>query len=247
MNARYTLILVLVAVALGIFAWTQRETAPVDLAQGSPTPTPAPLFELAPEDVQEVEVLGATGGYTLTRVAGGWEVDGEPADSQVDGLVTRLAQPTIVRELTGEPDPEIYGFGTPSLTVTLKTAAGEARVIQVGADTPVDYNVYIRAQDGQRILIVGQSDITMLKDWLLSPPFAPTATPTGPAGLEGTPDPLGTVPPFDLPVDLATPEAGDASDATGPPAAGATSGEAPGAGDGSAVTPPATSPPPSDS
>ena len=75
MNLRYTIILILVAAALGIFAWTQRATEPVDVSKGAPTATPVALLELKPEDVQEVEVSGADGKYTLTRVAGGWEID----------------------------------------------------------------------------------------------------------------------------------------------------------------------------
>ncbi len=233
MNLRYTLILVLLAVALGIFAYTQRDTEPVDVGTGTATPTAGPLFDLKPEDVQEVAVVSATGSYTLTRVAGGWEVDGQPANDMVDGVVKTLAAPTIVRELPADRDPEDYGFATPSLTVTLKTAGGDSKVLQVGDDTPVDFNVYLREKDAARIVIVGRADITSLKDWVTTRPLAPTPTPTGPAA--GTPGADGLLPPLDgtpgavleLPVD-GTPPAEDAAlDAPPLPTDAPAGGEAP--------------------
>ena len=226
MNLRYTLILVLLAAALGIFAYTQRDTEPVDIGTGTATPTPSPLFELKPEDVQEVAVVSATGSYTLTRVAGGWEVDGQPANDTVDGVVKSLAQPTIARELPADRDPDDYGFATPSLTVTLKTAGGESKVLQVGDDTPVDFNVYLREKDGTRIVIVGRSDITSLKDWVSTPPLAPTPTPTGSGtgtpGADGLTLPLEGTPGADdlmLPLE-GTPGADIVLPADGTPAAG---------------------------
>jgi len=184
MNIRYTLILVLVAVALGIFAWTQRDVTPVDLAKGTATPTPVALLDLKPDDVQEVEVSGKDGKYTLTRVAGGWEVDGQKASDLVNSVVANLAKPGVLRELSADRKPQDYGFATPSLTVTLKTAGGTSHVIEVGDDTPVETgNVYVRLKDGPKIVVVSKSDITSLNDWFTNKPLAPTATPSP----EGTP------------------------------------------------------------
>jgi hypothetical protein len=195
MNLRYTIILILVAAALGIFAWTQRATEPVDVSKGAPTATPVALLDLKPEDVQEVEVSGADGTYTLTRVAGGWEVDGEKTSDQVDGVVANLAKPAVLRELPADRKPEDYGFDSLSLTVTLKTAGGESQVIEVGDDTQVDPNVYIRLKDGTRIVIVSNTDVTSLKDWFINRPLAPTATPPG-AGDSAVPGDAGGLPPI---------------------------------------------------
>lgn len=195
MNLRYTIILILVAAALGIFAWTQRATEPVDVSKGAPTATPVALLELKPEDVQEVEVSGADGQYTLTRVAGGWEIDGEKTSDQVDGVVANLAKPAVLRELPADRKPEDYGFDSLTLTVTLKTAGGASQVIEVGDNTPVDPNVYIRLKDNPRIVIVSQTDITSLKDWFTTKPLAPTPTPPG-AGGSGDAGGLPPVPGF---------------------------------------------------
>jgi len=186
MNLRFTLIVVLVFVALLALAWTLRDQAPQQLGPGAPTGTPEALYDLVSADIQEVAVAGADGDYALKRVAGGWEVDGQKANDQVDSLVTRLANPSVVMDLPSDRKPDDYGFATPSLTVTLKTAAGEERVLQVGDDTPVDANVYVRLKDGKRMVVLGRGDITQLKDWLTTPPLAPTPTPAE-GGTPGTP------------------------------------------------------------
>jgi len=212
MSIRYTLILVLVAIALVTFAFLQRDATPVDFAQGTATTTPVALVEIKPEDVQEVLVSSAEGKYTLTRVAGGWEIDGKKANEAVDAVVSGIATPRILRELPADRDPNVYGFDTPTLTVTLKTTGGASHVIEIGDDTPVDPDVYIRLQDGERIVTVSRTDITALKDWRTTQPLAPTDTPGTPGSATGTPgvDAVGT------------PDAGATGTSTpsGPPPAG---------------------------
>jgi hypothetical protein len=185
MNWRFTAIVFLVFVALAVFAYTQRAAPSVQVGEGAPTATPQAVLDLKAEDVQEVEVQGAGSSYKLARVAGGWQVDGEATSDEVAGVVERMAKLAVVRDLPGDRNPEDYGFSTPSLTVTLKLAAGDAHVLQIGDDTPVDYNVYVRLKDQPRIAIVSKSDISRLKDWLTTRPFAPTAT--GTSTPEGTP------------------------------------------------------------
>lgn len=177
MNVRYTLVVFLVFVALVAFAYTQREAEPHDVGVGTPTATPAPLLELEAGDVQSVAVVAASGSYTLTRVAGGWEVDGEATNDLVDGVVTRLASPTIMGEVPAGKNPNDYGFATPALTVTLRTAAGDAHTFQVGDELAVSPNYYVRLEGGDRMVWLSNSDINLLRDWVDTPPLAPTPTP----------------------------------------------------------------------
>ena len=179
MNARYTLIVVLVFVALVAFAYTLRDTESRQVGPGAPTATPQALLEVNEADVEEVSVLGATGAYTLSRVAGGWEVDGQPASTEVGSVVTALAKPTVLRELPADRKAEDYGFATPALTVTLRTAAGDKHVIVVGDKAVAEEQRYVKLLDGARIVLIGNYDIDRLVQWLTSPPLAPTATPTG--------------------------------------------------------------------
>lgn len=177
MNRRFTLIVFLVFAALAVFAYTQRNTESLQVGEGAPTPTPLALLELVADDIEEVVVDGELGGYELSRVAGGWEVDGFAASDEVDGVVTRLANPNVIRELPADRDPDDYGFATPSLTVTLRMAAGDEHLLHVGDDTPVDPYAYVRLADGERLVIVSYSDFNRLKDWIEAPPLAPTPTP----------------------------------------------------------------------
>jgi hypothetical protein len=178
-NPRLTAILVLIFIALAIFAYTLRNQEPRELGKGTPTPTPGPLMALEPAAVQELGVVGAGGSYTLTRVAGGWQVDGQPASTEVDGVVNAIVKPTVLRELPSDRNPDDYGFAQPALTLTLRTAPGETKVLQVGDDTPVDPNVYIRLAGDRRLVIIANSDTTRLKDWIGQRPLAPTPTPGG--------------------------------------------------------------------
>lgn len=177
MNTRYTLITLLVAVALGSFAWLQREVEPTDFTDGGPTPTPAPLFELAAEDIQEVEVKSPAGDYTVTRVAGGWEIDQQALADYVGSTIEGLAKPSVLRYLPEDRKPEEFGFDSPTMTVTLKTAAGESKTIVVGDKNPVEPQYYIRLGDDPRIAIVSSGDWESLQSWTSAPPYAPTQTP----------------------------------------------------------------------
>lgn len=179
MDRRFTAAIVLVFVALlAVALWFDRSDGePVEIGAGTATPTPQPLLELEAAGIQNVGVVGATGSYTLTRVAGGWQVDGEDASDAVDGVVEELAAPNVVGEIPSDRNPDDYGFATPALTVTLLTAAGDDHVIEVGDQVLMGSEYYVRLSGEDRIVWVSGYNIDQLKDWLEEPPLAPTATP----------------------------------------------------------------------
>jgi hypothetical protein len=176
MNSKYTLALFALFVGLAAAAYfLGRDREPTNMTAGTATPTPAPMVDLEASAVQEVAVGGADGEMTLTRVAGGWEVDGEPAADTVGETIERLSPPEVIRVLEGR-DPDDYGFASPSLTITLKTQEGTEHVLFFGDDTPVDGNVYVRVGPEGPIYIVSGTDVTTVRGWLTSPPLAATAT-----------------------------------------------------------------------
>ncbi|HQZ70094.1 MAG TPA: DUF4340 domain-containing protein [Anaerolineae bacterium] len=184
MNSRYTLIIVLLAIAAGIFAYTQRDAKPVDYSHGMPTATPAPFLDLDKDKLQEVEVSTQDGKVVLKRAAGGWEVEGKgPASETVGSTLERLAKPEVLRDLGTEAKPEDYGLATASMTVTLKLSGGESTVVQLGDKHPIDPQYYVRKAGDKRIVILSSTDWDSLKDWIANAPLAPTATPVA----EGTP------------------------------------------------------------
>ena len=181
MNTRNTLILLIVFGALLAVAvyLSRNETESVDLSEGTATATPAPLIELEAASVQEVTGETADGSVTMSRVAGGWEVNGESAAEHVDGTLSRLANPTVVRDMPPGADPEVYGFATPSMTITLTTQDGAETILEVGDETLVDSNVYLRKSGEGRIVVVSNFEVNELKGWIDTPPLAPTPTPEG--------------------------------------------------------------------
>ena len=183
MNARFTLIVVLVAIVVGALAFYAywNKVTPVDLSKGPATPTPGPILTLAEPDVQEVAVSGPAGkSYVLKRAAGGWDVDGVRASEQVSSTVANVLKLTATQQLAADRKPEDYGFSTPALTVTLKTAAGGATTFKVGDDVVGESSyAYLRLDgEGKPILVVSNFDLKTLMDWLDNRPLAPTATPT---------------------------------------------------------------------
>jgi hypothetical protein len=182
---------VLAAVALVALAVWQRDATPVDLAKGTATATPGPILGLDPASVQEVEVAGPAGAsVTLKRAAGGWEVDGAKASDTVSSTVNSLVGLTARQTLGAERNPEDYGFSTPTLTITLKTADGGATTLVVGDEVVGESgSSYLRLdQPDAPIHVVFNSELTTIKDWLETPPLAPTPTPEIAAPLEGTPE-----------------------------------------------------------
>lgn len=238
MNRKFTLLIVAVAIVLVGVAISQQDTAPVDLAKGTATPTPGPIFSFGESELQEVMVEGPGGQtYTLARVAGGWEVDGAQASDVVSSTVGNLAT-LVATQTLRDRNPSDYGFAAPALTVTLKTAAGAETTFQVGDETLVETGSrYLRkVPDDGAILVVSSFHLQQLLDWLAAPPLAPTATPEatatseeeaatseeadGTASPEGDADPSPATTPaagaVESPAPTATAEEGPVTPASGP-------------------------------
>jgi len=192
MNARTTLLVFLAFAALAIFAWTVRDEAPRQVGPNAPTATPGPIWEVGDDGVTALSVISTTGSYTLTRIGDGWEVDGQPAASDVGATVQAAASPTVQRVLGEDRDPNDYGFASPALTLTF-TISDVQRILLVGDKVPTSSDYYVRPAEGGPMRIVSGFDIDRLKEWLTAPPLAPTATPEASATpaegtAEATPD-----------------------------------------------------------
>jgi len=177
LNARFTLIIFLVFGALAAFAWTLRDRDAVQVGPNAPTPTPGPMWDFDADAVQSLEVAGPGGSVMLARVGDGWEVDGEAASDEVDGVVKNVAEPTLLRVLPEDRDPNDYGFATPAMTLTFRiTDDAEVRLFR-GDQVPMASDYYVRLESGGPIRIVSGFDIDRLEEWTTDPPLAPTPTP----------------------------------------------------------------------
>ncbi len=175
MNMRNTLILFLVFVSLAVFAWTLRDREGKQFGNTAPEPTPGPMWDFKTDDVNEVVVTRGADEYTLSRDGDAWLVDGEATSDEVAGLIGRIAEPTILRVLPEDRDPDVYGFDTPALTITLRAADAET-VIYRGDQVPTSSDYYVRLAAGGPIRILSGIDIDRLEEWLDEPPLAPTPT-----------------------------------------------------------------------
>lgn len=190
MNWRSTLVLVAVFLGLLVFAYSQRNVTPIDIGKGPPTGTPEPLANLTLDVVEEVSVVGPSGSYTLTKVFGGWEVDGQKAKPEVKDTLEQFVKLQTQGTVPGEVKPEDYGFATPAMTVTIRTEEGAAKVLQVGDEVPGEAAYYVRLEGGKTIYLLSNYELNQLKDWLTEKPYQPTWTPTAtPTTVEATPTP----------------------------------------------------------
>lgn len=181
MNRRMTLILFLIFAAMVVLAYSLRNETGKQVGPNAPTPTPGPMWALDAKAVSKVEVSGAGNAYTLALVDGKWQVDNQPTNDEVAGVVERTASPSVQRTLPADRDAKNYGFASPTLTVTF-TVSETAYTLIVG-DPPVtsESDRYVMAKDGTTIHIVSGFDLGQLKDWLTTPPLAPTPTATAPS------------------------------------------------------------------
>lgn len=206
MNRRLTLILFLIFAVLAILAWSLRGETGRQVGPGAPTATPGPMWDVAAKAVTKVDVKGGSNHYVLSLVDGKWQVDNQPANDEVAGVVERTSSPSVLRALPADRDPKTYGFASPALTVTFTVSATD-HVLLVGDTLPTSKtDRYVMIKDGTTIFSVGGADLTKLLDWLTAPPLAPTATPpptsattgtpgTAAAGATGTPGAVTALPP----------------------------------------------------
>ncbi len=193
MNWRSTLVLLAIFLVLLAFAYSQRNVTPFDVAKGPPTGTPAPLADLTLDVVEEVAVVGETGSYTLTKVFGGWNVNGEKAKSDVKDTLEEFVKLNTYGSVPAGADPEDYGFATPAMTVTIRTEDGTSKTVLVGDEVPGEAQFYVRLKDGEGVHMMSNYQLNQLKDWLTDKPIQPTWTPTPtPTGQAETPTPEAT-------------------------------------------------------
>lgn len=184
----YMLAALVAAVAAAIW-WNQTSD---QRAEPSPTPGPAPLWQLAPETVQEIEVVDL---QTELRVHArrdvdvGWrllqpEVEEGAADSgRLERAVTALLVPRPLSVLR-EVQPADFGLDPPMFQATLTLQDGSSRQIVIGRTAPTGDVAYVSRPGETAVYLLPASavaEVTALVENF------PLITPTTDAGDEGTP------------------------------------------------------------
>lgn len=130
----------------------------------------------------------------------------QPVEAKADQASAEAAagQVTTMQILDTIPDidPDIVGLTDPEYTLTIKFTNGVERMVEIGVITPTESGYYVRAVNGD-IVIISRSSVDALLGLLTNPPYLETPT-ASPIPLTETP-----VPP--------TPEAATPSNATPTP------------------------------
>jgi hypothetical protein len=187
---------------LGIYLWWSSQ--PPATPDGEPTATPAPLWQVAPDQIRSILVEDLVTGRRVSAQREpevGWNIT-EPADAVQDvGRTERAAtwlQAPVPRSDIGEQAYlEPFGLVSPSYRVTLTLVGGTELVLEVGGDTPTGSSKYIRFVGRPGVLVFTRSGLEealgLLADLVPTPTPTITAistdSPTAQATQTGTPEP----------------------------------------------------------
>ncbi|MEX0788597.1 MAG: DUF4340 domain-containing protein [Anaerolineales bacterium] len=166
---------------LGIYLLWSSQGQP--LADGEPTATPAPLWQVAPDQIRSILVEDLVSGR---RVAAqrepevGWKVT-EPADavqdvSRTERAATWLQAPVPRSDLGEQPDLEPFGLVNPSYRVSVTLVGGTELVLEVGGNTPTGSSQYVRFAGRSGVLVFTKSGLEEALGLLIE--LIPTPTPT---------------------------------------------------------------------
>jgi hypothetical protein len=148
------LILLIIGIGLGAYAYYDARKGPVD-----DTPKRDKVFSVESDKIDEIEVKSESGDRTTLRKKGtDWEiVQPVPAPSDqaaVSGITTNLASVEIQRVIDDNPpDLKEYGLDTPRVEVAFK-ANGQQRRLLLGQKTPAGSDVYAKLPDSKRVFLV---------------------------------------------------------------------------------------------
>ncbi len=197
MKLRNTIILLVVLVALGAYAWyiTQNPSAIATNASATPSPTPAVVFDFNTDNVVKFQVSDLKKNQTVsvTKQGDNWHMD-QPKDSATDPLrvttaIGDLAHLTASRVLTNTTDLGQFGLTSPALEARITLSDTTQYVLKVGDQTPDQSDYYAQKGDDKQVYLLPTFIQQSMTDFLSNPPYPPTPTLT----------PLPTLPPTATP------------------------------------------------
>jgi uncharacterized protein DUF4340 len=164
-----------------------KKEPPAELRPGvTPSPTPAPIFDIALEDVRALQIRGGANQVTrLTYADGTWRV-ALPKDDLADDTALAWTMSELIRlearQIVSEQvaDPAVYALDEPALTLVIEAETG-TETIHVGRETPDGSAFYIQRQGDPRLYIIDHYKVDALLEWLAQPPYQPTPTPAAPS------------------------------------------------------------------
>jgi hypothetical protein len=193
MNRTVTIILVIVLLALIGAAWLLDRPQPTPTPSGSVTPTLAPVWSIVETDLTEVrfEDLKNKNVPALDMrkdQSGNWILYGMLTG---DSRLSREADQTTVTSVLGQVillnpvadlgeglNLQTFGVDKTGFLLTIKTADGTTRALEISRDTtPTGNGYYVLLQGTNRVYIVPTSSVDPLFGFLINQPILATVTP----------------------------------------------------------------------
>lgn len=182
MNGRSTLILLVLAAALGAYLYFTPAPDPESDAAAEVTTEKVLTFESRQVTAMTI-TKGDTGGQvTVTRSANGWDIT---TDATVAGdeitigpAVATIAGLTADSVISAVTDFGVYGLTTPQLTIELRGESGVLATLAVGERNPSGGARYVRVDAQDQVYVVSDYVLDTVEEWFTTVPLAPTALPT---------------------------------------------------------------------
>ncbi len=148
------LILLIIAIPLGWYAYYDSKKGPVD-----DTPKKDKVFSVESDKIDEIEVKSESGDHTTLRKKGtDWEIvqplAAVPDQSAVSGITSNLSSVEIQRVIDeNATDLKEFGLDSPRVEIAFK-ANGQQHKLQLGQRTPAGSDVYAKLPESKRVFLV---------------------------------------------------------------------------------------------
>ena len=154
-GVRSLLILLVIAVALGWYAWRDSQRP-----AGDDGPSRDQVFAVKAESIDEIAIRSEAGEQTRLQKSGeqGWQIvaptTAPPDPAEVSGLTLNLARLEIQRVVDeNPPDLNEYGLAQPRVEVAFK-ADGEEHRLLLGSKTPPGTDVYAKRGADNAVFLI---------------------------------------------------------------------------------------------
>ena len=148
------IILLLIAIPLGWYAYHDSTKGPID-----DSPKRDKVFAVEADKIDELEIKSESGDRTTLRRKGSeWEIvqpNAAPADqAAVSGITSNLSSVEIQRVIDeNAADLKEFGLAEPRVEVAFKSN-GQQRRLQLGQKTPAGTDVYAKLADAKKVFLV---------------------------------------------------------------------------------------------
>lgn len=148
------LILLLIAIPLGWYAYHDSKKGPIDN-----TPKKDKVFTVEADKIDELEIKSESGERTALKKKGSdWEIvqpaSGPSDQATVSGIASNLASLEIQRVIDENPGSlKEFGLAAPRVEVAYKSG-GQQHRLQIGDKTPTGSDLYAKLADSSRVFLI---------------------------------------------------------------------------------------------